>query len=180
MKQNSLNEMVSLAVSHLLENSTPKKLSHNALSKLSGCAQSAISTRLRNENGWTLDTLDRVCTALGTSVEEVIILGRQLAQNEGAPLFPRPLKLRGTSPASDERLTIIVKQAAGVTTTLAALLNAYSIRDAMPAEYERYRAGELSDGEMFNALRKRLGSVESDCKFLSTADDVFTALIYGE
>jgi DNA-binding Xre family transcriptional regulator len=176
----SLNEIVSLAVSHLLESATPKKMSHNALSKLSGCAQGALSSRLRNESGWTIDTLDRVCTALGTSVEEVIILGRQLAQNADTPLFPRPLKLSSLPPASDERLTIIVKQAAGVTTTLATLLNAQSVKDAMPAEYEKYRAGEISDGEMFNVLRKRLAAVESDCKFLSNADDISTALMYGE
>ena len=180
MKQNSLNEIISRAVLYLMENNVPKKLSQNALARLTGAAQSALSACLRNGNGWTIDTLDRVCNALGTPLEEVVVLGRQLAENEGKPVFPRPLKLSSLPPASDERLAVIIKQATGVTTSLASFVNPQSIRDAMPAEYERYRAGELSDGEMFNALRKRLGSVESDCKFLSTADDVSTALIYGE
>lgn len=177
MTQKSLNEMMSAAVLYLMENSTPKRLSQNALAKLSGVPQTTLSYGLLK--GWTIDTLDRVCTALGTSVEEVIILGRQLSANEG-PVFPRPLKLSSLPPASDERLTIIVKQAAGVTTTLATLLNAQSVKDAMPAEYEKYRAGEISDGEMFNVLRKRLAAIESDCKFLSNADDLSTALMYGE
>ena len=155
MAQTSLNEMTSAAVLHLMENSTPKRLSQNALAKLSGCAQSGLSACLRNESGWTIDTLDRVCTALGTSVEEVIILGRQLSANEG-PVFPRPLKLSSLPPASDERLAVIIKQAIGANTALAALLNAQSVKDAMPVEYQKYRAGELSDGEMFSVLRKRL------------------------
>lgn len=152
----SLNEIISAAVLHLMENNVPKRLSQNALARLTGVAQSTLTYNLRNENGWTIDTLDKVCTALGTSVEEVIILGRQLAASEGKPVFPRPLKLASLPPASDARLAVIIKQAAGATTTLASLLNPQSIKDTMPSDYDAYIAGTLSDGEMFNLLRKRL------------------------
>lgn len=180
MRPKSLNELVTLAINHLLESNVPKRMSHNTLAKLSNFAQGALSARLRNESGWTIDTLDKVCTALGTSAEEVIVLGRQLAASEGKPVFPRPLKLASLPPASDARLAVIIKQAAGATTTLASLLNPQSIKDTMPSDYDAYIAGTLSDGEMFNLLRKKLVFVDSDCKFLAAADDAASNLLFGE
>ena len=176
----SLNEMISAAVLHLMENNVPKKLSQNALAKMTGSAQSALTYNLRNETGWTVDTLDRVCTALGTSVEEVIILGRQLSAGDGGPVFPRPLKLASLPPASEARLSVIAKQAAGVTTTLASIINVQSVRDTMPDDYDDYLAGRISDGEMFVLLRKKLAFVDSECKFLAAADDAASNLLFGE
>ena len=177
-KHFDINAAISSAVLYLMETSTPKKLTQNAVSKLAGIPQTTLSYGLLK--GWTLDTLDKVSTALGTTIEEVIALGRTLATNDGKPVFPRPLKLAEYPPASDARLAVIVKQAAGVTTAFATLLNSQSIQDAMPGDYGRYRAGEISDGEMFQLLRKRLASVERDCKFLSAADDLSAGLLFGE
>ncbi len=180
MPQKSLNEMISAAMEHLIENNVPKRVSHNTLAKLSGVAQSAISANLRNERGWTIETLDRLCPTLGTSVEEVIILGRQLCETDGKPVFPRPLKLASLPPASEDRLAVIVKQAAGVTTALASLVNVQSVKDNAPEEYAAYLAGKISDGEMFVFLRKRFAFVDSDCKFLAAADDAVSNLLFGE
>ena len=174
----SLNEIISAAVLHLMENNVPKRLSQNALAKSAGVPQTTLSYSLLK--GWTLDSLDRVSTALGTSAEEVIILGRQLAASDGKPVFPRPLKLASLPPASDARLAVIVRQAAGATTTLASLVNTQSVRDTMPSDYDAYIAGTLSDGEMFNLLRKKLAFVDNDCKFLAAADDAASNLLFGE
>jgi hypothetical protein len=154
-------------------------MSQRTLAAVSGCAQAALSESLRGLIGWSVESLDRVCRALSTTPEELIVLGRDLLQN-GEPTFPRPFKLAASEAPSDARLTVITRQAAGVTTTLAAFINAQSIADAMPEDYALYTAGELSDGEIFVRIRKRLALLSQECSFLASTDDLSATLLFGE
>ena len=109
-----LNEVISCAVAYLMENHAPKPLSQGGLAKLSGVSQGTICMNLKGERGWSIDVLEKLCPALGVPLEDLILIGKEL--QKGGRVFPWPGMLRDTPPASDERLRLIIRAAAGKTT----------------------------------------------------------------
>ena len=176
--QKSLNEIITDAVAYLMKNHAPKAFSQMGLSKVSGISQGTICMNLKGERGWSIDVLDKICPPLGVPLEDLIMIGRELQKSEH--VFPWPSMLRNTVPASDERLRVVIAAAAGEHTQLARLVNPQSVRETSPEEYKAYTAGELSDGDMFYILRKSLGIVESDVKFISQNDEESVEMFYGK
>ena len=176
-KAKSLNLVISDAVSYLMRHHTPKPFSQGGLARLSGVAQGTICMNLKNERGWSIDILEKLCPALGVELEDLICIGKELQVSSN--VFPWPSKLRGSAPHSDDRLRLIIAAAAGGTTKLAKLVNPQSVRETSPDEYAKYIEGKLSDGDMYAVLRKSLGFVESDAVFIANADEETVELLYG-
>lgn len=177
-KKAGMNEIISGAVSYLMAQHAPKPLSQGGLAKLSGVSQGTICMNLKGERGWSIDILEKLCPTLGVPLEDLILIGKEL--QKGGRVFPWPGMLRNTPPASDERLRLIIRAAAGESTHLARLVNPQSVEETSPDEYAAYRRGDFSDGDMFYVVRKSLGYVESDVKFISGADEESVEMFYGK
>lgn len=174
----SLNKIISDAVDYLMKHHAPKAFSQAGLAKASGVSQAMLSVNLRGGGGWSIDVLERLCPPLGVPLEDLIVIGREL--QKGSRVFPWPSMLRDTLPGSDERLRVLINAAAGESTQLARLVNPQSVRETSAIEYEAYRAGELTDGDMFHVLRKSFGYVEADVKFISQNDEESVEIFYGK
>ena len=174
----NLNGIITDAVSYLMKSHAPKAFSQGGLAKVSGVSQGTICMNLKGERGWSIDVLERLCPPLGVPLEDLIVIGREL--QKGSRVFPWPSMLRDTLPGSDERLRVLINAAAGESTQLARLVNPQSVRETSADEYEAYRAGELTDGDMFHVLRKSFGYVEADVKFISQNDEESVEIFYGK
>ena len=174
----SMNEIITDAVAYLMKNHAPKAFSQAGLAKVSGVSQGTICMNLKGERGWSIDVLDKLCPPLGVPLEDLVMIGKEL--QKGGRVFPWPSMLRNTVASSDERLRIIIAAAAGENTQLARLVNPQSVKETSPEEYTAYAMGELSDGDMFYLLKKSLGLVESDVKFISQHDEESVEMFYGK
>lgn len=174
----SLNEIITDAVAYLMKNHAPKPFSQGGLAKVSGVSQGTICMNLKGERGWSIDVLERLCPSLGVPLEDLIAIGREL--QKGGRVFPWPSMLRDTPPGSDERLRVLISAAAGESTHLAKLVNPQSVRETAVEDYEAYREGRITDGDMFHVLRKSFGYVESDIKFISQNDEESVEIFYGK
>ena len=146
----ALSARISAVISRLMDERNIGKIE---LSKRLQYAHSTIVNTLNNKSKWSFTLLMLVAEELGVTITDVI----NAAENgvENTPWFA--LALEGTEPYSRERLQRVIRSVVSPRTSPEVLdlyFTVEMLEMSVPALAEKYKSGEISDGEMFSFLQR--------------------------
>lgn len=145
-----LNSEISKAIKLIMQSGGPKPINQKELSAMSGASQAGLSTCLSGKYGWTISQLAAVCNGLNVTIEDILLIAKELKVLKNAKhVFPRPTLVRGLELGSDERLQVLMDVAYAGNRAVAQMFDVEALKRFIPEKYEAYKNCILSDAEMY-------------------------------
>jgi DNA-binding Xre family transcriptional regulator len=133
-----------------MQSGGPKPINQKELSVMSGASQAGLSTCLSGKYGWTISQLAAVCNGLNVTIEDILLIAKELQVLKNAKhVFPRPTLVRGLELGSDERLQVLMDVAYAGNRAVAQMFDVEALKRFIPEKYEAYKNCILSDAEMY-------------------------------